>query len=365
MVSTRTRATLYTLISYAGSTVAFVGAPHRCVRGGSLNVGSDPYPTSDEFQRRLLESQLENRSAVEDEVSGVNGINGDSEPAVDVVPIDTTKLENSLLRVCAGTDRGQFAKAQQHDEMARIVSSLEGISPKSDDPDSMMTSLAGTWELVYSSTQLFRSSPFFLAGRETCKTEDEAKQYAWFCDMHRAALAISTIGVVRQVISSSGKLVNEFQVKVGSIPFLNDFVPFLSYSGGLPVTIDGAIVSTADITPISGSECELYMDTVEIKGSNVPILRSLLDSEGVALKSRDLSDVLEKNIDSYERPRPKLRTTYLDDSMRISRDKDDNIFVYARVSDSEEPTDYDNVMADLGIGSLLENFNDSVAKIYL
>ena len=249
--------------------------------------------------------------------------------------------------------------------MARIVSKLERVAPMSDDPvSSISPTLAGTWELVYSNVQLFRSSPFFLAGRETCKTEDEAKQYAWFCDMHRAALAISTIGVVRQVITSSGRLVNEFEVKVGSIPFLSDFVP-LSYSGGLPFTIDGAIVSTADITPISSSKWELYMDTVEIKGGNVPVLRGLLDSENVALKSRALSDVLEQNIDSYERPRPKLTTTYLDSSMRICRDIDDNVFVYARVSDSEDPTDYGDVMADLGIGSLLENFNDNVAKIYL
>lgn len=366
MVSTRTR-TLYTLISFA-STDAFVGSLHRCGRGGSLSnvdVGStsDPYPTSDEFQRRLLEAQLDNRSSIEDNGSGVNG---DDEPTANAAPIDIQAVQNSLLRVCAGTDRGQCAKAEQHDEMSRMVSKLEGVAPMSDDPvSSIPPSLAGTWELVYSNVQLFRSSPFFLAGRETCKTEDEAKQYAWFCDMHRAALAISTIGVVRQVISSSGKLVNEFEVKVGSIPFLSDFVPFLTYSGGLPVTVDGAIVSTADITPITSSEWELYMDTVEIKGSNVPFLRDLLDSGNIALKSRALSDLLEQNIDSYERPRPKLRTTYFDDSMRICRDKDDNVFVYARVSESEDPTNYEDVMADLGIGSLLENFNDSVAKIYL
>ena len=54
--------------------------------------------------------------------------------------------------------------------------------------------------------------------------------------MHRAALAISTIGVVRQVIASDGKLTNEFEVKVGAIPFLSDLTPF-RYSGGLPLTI--------------------------------------------------------------------------------------------------------------------------------
>ena len=133
----------------------------------------------------------------------------------------------------------------------------------------------------------------------------------------------------------------------------------------MPFTINGAIVSTADVTPIGGSSWELYMDTVEIKGSNVPLLRNLLDSESVALKSRDLSRVLEENVDSYEIPKPVLRTTYVDDNMRITRDMDDNVYVYGRASNSEVPTDYSSVLPDLGVASLLEGFNDAVTKIYL
>jgi hypothetical protein len=166
--------------------------------------------------------------------------------------------------------------------------------------------------------------------------------------------------------------VNEFEVRVGAVPFLSDLLPGLRYSGGLPFTIDGAIVSTADAAaaPSSSSdddaaEWELHMDTVEIRGSNVPFLRNLLDSENVALRSRDLSKVLEDNVDGYDVPRPVLRTTYVDDGMRIVRDVDDNVFVYGRVSDSEVPTDYSGLMPDLGVASLLEGFNDAVAKIYL
>jgi len=183
--------------------------------------------------------------------------------------------------------------------------------------------------------------------------------------MHRAALAISNIGVVRQVITSEGKIINEFNVKVGAIPFLSDFTPF-KYSGGLPLTIDGAIVSTADVTTTSNSnELELFMDTVEIKGSNIPLLRNFLDRDNVALKSRGLSKILEDNVSAYEVPKPVLQTTYIDDNMRIVRDVDDNIFVYGKVSDSQESTDYSGVLPDLSIVSLLEGFNDAVTKIYL
>ena len=46
-------------------------------------------------------------------------------------------------------------------------------------------------------------------------------------------------------------MVNEFEVKAGAVPFLSDFTPF-SYSGALPVTVDGAIVSFADVTQKEG-----------------------------------------------------------------------------------------------------------------
>jgi len=302
--------------------------------------------------------------------------NGNIEPAAVTPPAATVDNNaatlNSILRIAASTDRGQYARPSQKDEASQLVADLESNAPvheTENDEQSTTTIippyLSGTWELLYSNTQLFRSSPFFLAGRSTCNTPEQAAQYDWFCNMHRAALAVSTIGVVRQVISSDGRLVNEFEVKVGAVPFLSDFLPMLKYSGGLPVTVDGAIVSTADATPISSTEWELFMDTVEIKGSNVPLLRNLLDSDNVSLKSRDLSRVLEENVDSYEVPKPVLRTTYVDDQTRIVRDVDDNVFVYGRVSDDEEPTDYSGVMADLGVASLLEGFNDAITKIYL
>jgi hypothetical protein len=290
--------------------------------------------------------------------------------------VDFASIQNSILRIAASTDRGQNANASQKERVSNLIASLESNAPKHDAKEGITSStipsyLVGTWELLYSNTQLFRSSPFFLAGRSTCKTPEQAAQYNWFCNMHRAALAISTIGGVRQVITKDGRLVNEFEVRAGAIPFLSDFLPSLRYSGGLPFTIDGAIVSSADIMPKNTSsssstmEWELYMDTVEIKGSNIPILRNLFDSENVALKSRDLSQLLEDNVDSYQAPKPVLRTTYVDSDMRIVRDEDDNIFLYAKVSSSEEPTDYSGVLADFGVASLLEGFNDAITKIYL
>jgi hypothetical protein len=369
------------------TTHGFTSSPFPTVPSAARSSPTRPLHATEEFQRSLLEAQLSNRHGINNSSPSVvvdghvlsssasnDNTVGAYHQQTTTIADDTTTIQNSILRIAASTDRGQNANASQQNRVSNLIASLESntsLFRKHDSEEVTYTStiipseLVGTWELLYSNTQLFRSSPFFLAGRSTCKTPEQAAQYNWFCNMHRAALAISTIGSVRQIINKDGRLVNEFEVRAGAIPFLSDFVPTLRYSGGLPFTIDGAIVSSADITPKSASDWELYMDTVEIKGSNIPILRNLLDSDNVALKSRDLSQLLEENVDSYQVPKPVLRTTYVDSDMRIVRDEDDNIFLYSKVSSSEEPTDYSGVLADFGIASLLEGFNDAITKIYL
>jgi len=278
----------------------------------------------------------------------------------------TDSVQDLLLYVQslgAITGRGEFASKDQHRSAKDVIEQLVAQAPAVTNE----SQLQGRWELVYCSTQLFRSSPFFMAGRAVCQDGDQADQYNWFCDMHRKALAISTIKSVRQVIGN-GRLTSEFEVSAGAIPFLNDLTPF-SYSGGLPLTIEGAIVSTADIvdTTITGSSAawELFMDTVEIKGSNLPILRQLLDSDKVQLDSRSLSQRLEQLNADYQPPRPIFRNVFVNDKFRVSQDQDNHYFVYVKTSTDTAPTEYNNVDADLGILGLLEGFNDAVTKFYL
>uniref|UniRef100_A0A7S3Q057 Plastid lipid-associated protein/fibrillin conserved domain-containing protein n=1 Tax=Chaetoceros debilis TaxID=122233 RepID=A0A7S3Q057_9STRA len=285
--------------------------------------------------------------------------------SISMSDVEKAQQLQKLLILASSTDRGQFASTKEHEEMDRIIYSMETSTSEekttSVDKSAMME---GTWELLYSSTQLFRSSPFFMAGRAVCQTEEEAQRYDWFCDMHRAALAISEIGKVRQIISSD-RMVSEFEVNVGSVPFLSDLIPF-TYSGGMPFTINGAIVSSADITPTADEKAwEIYMDTVEIKGSNIPLLRQLLDNEQVpvSLQSRKLASVLEENVSGYNTPKPIFETTYLDDTIRISRDQDGKVFLYGKSSDVTEPTEYKSVDSDLGILKLLEGLNDNFFKL--
>ena len=208
-------------------------------------------------------------SDVETEVekeTTTSAVDTEPTPVKDITESIADNSENlSFLQTLGAiSGRGEFATKSQKEAAEKVMIELEMSNPMKEPTNSV--TIQGQWTLVYSSTQLFRSSPFFMAGRAVCKTEEEGKQYDWFCDMHRKALAISTIGSVRQIVSND-KLVSEFEVNVGAVPFLSDFTPF-TYSGGLPFTIEGALVSSADLTPNSdGTGWELYMDTVEVKGS--------------------------------------------------------------------------------------------------
>ena len=92
---------------------------------------------------------------------------------------------------------------------------------------------------------------------------------------------------------------------------------------------------------------------------------TLLLDNGLKLRSRDLGKFLEKNISGYTNPKPIFKMTYLDETLRVARDQDGKVFVYAKVSNDTTATDYRNVMPDFGLTKLLEGFNDTVMKLYL
>lgn len=150
-----------------------------------------------------------------------------------------TALQQALLSLSAATSRGEWATDGEKAEARDLVSRIEAAALGSDPATS--ADCQGTWELIFSDTQLFRSSPFFMAGRAVCSTTDEARRYDAFCELHRAALAISSIRKVRQVVrlDAPARITSEFEVRAGAVPFLSDLLPGARYSGGMPVAIDG------------------------------------------------------------------------------------------------------------------------------
>ena len=226
-------------------------------------------------------------------------------------------LKTALLALAARTNRGEIANSAEKEKAFDLVDQLEQLNPTNDPVASELT--LGRWELVFSNTHLFRSSPFFMAARAVCKDGEEASRFNLFCDLHRQALAFTSIGKVSQIISER-RLISEFETVGAVLP-------------GLPLTLKGTIESSADIEAKTSESMSLFMDKVRIKrgSSNLPIFKDFLDGfDGLPI--RRLGQELEERFrNSYSNPRPIFRTRYVDAHMRISRDQDDNIFVYNRV----------------------------------
>mmetsp|Transcript_14877 Transcript_14877/g.32365 ORF Transcript_14877/g.32365 Transcript_14877/m.32365 type:complete len:910 (+) Transcript_14877:284-3013(+) len=221
-------------------------------------------------------------------------------------------LTKDLLTLSMATDRGQKASWLQQNTAKNIIEQLEASSTV---PEKAVFSpmIEGTWKLIYSDTYAFRSNPFFMARRSSCGDDNDLIQYYdASCVIFQGALAMGTVGDVRQI------------VRIGKMPLLISEVELFR----------SVLVSTAALRPVTTSNGEaawaVSLRSTEVKGQNPPIVRQL----------RDVKSMMSGII-----PAPAYKTTYLDDSLRISRDQDGSVYVFGKISDSKEPTDYSKMAA--------------------
>ena len=209
--------------------------------------------------------------------------------------------KSALLKLGITSCRGERASTQDRVELRRLVDQLAQVAIKE---DMKQYSCEGEWDLVMSDTQLFRSSPFFMAARAVVPDGSQADQFNWFCDQHRAALDFSQIGRVRQVVKN-GELRSVFEVKAGLSPL----------AFGLPVSVSGAIVTTADIVSDVGdvygdvAGWRLAIKSVQVENSNIPLLKEALD-DWLQLPIPQITNALEATPLDVEtwRPMPLFRT---------------------------------------------------------
>lgn len=98
------------------------------------------------------------------------------------------------------------------------------------------------------------------------------------------------------------------------------------------MNLSGTIRSTSDIVDTGDDSYTLYMDRVTSRenSSNFGLINTIFDSfEGLPVRA--LANNIKTFNRNYEDPKPVFRTYYVDKHMRISRDQDDNIFVYNRI----------------------------------
>lgn len=231
---------------------------------------------------------------------------------VDVKEEDSSirdELKRELLLLATVTNRGECATNEERDILVDLVTQLEALNPTVDPTSSSCR--VGEWDLVLASTQFFRSSPFFMAVRNALRNSPEIATTGF--DLHDRATSSGRIGRVRQTITGDDELVSEVELTVGLTP-------------GLPVVVKGTVVTTADLEVVSPEAVELRIKNTRVTKSNVPFLNQFLDD--ASFLEMPMGDMFERITGSPSVS--VLKTYYMDQGIRISRDEDDNFFVYAR-----------------------------------
>jgi len=218
------------------------------------------------------------------------------------------ELKRELILLSSVTNRGSCATTEESNLVVDLVTQLEALNPTADPA----ANCQGDWELCYSSTQSFRSSPFFLAIRSFLG--DDNKQIAESAfDIHDAATTASRVGKVRQIIDkNNNELVSEYEVSVGLLP-------------GLPVQVKGTVITSAEMSVIRPESWELEVKGTKVKGSNVPFLDAFLDDSDLEVPVGEAYKAVSGAV-----PVSTLKTFYVDEGLRITRDVDENFYVFTR-----------------------------------
>lgn len=80
------------------------------------------------------------------------------------------ELKRELILLASVTNRGACATTEENNLVVDLVTQLEALNPTADPA----LNSQGDWDLCYSSTQSFRSSPFFLAIRAFLGDDNKA-----------------------------------------------------------------------------------------------------------------------------------------------------------------------------------------------
>jgi hypothetical protein len=215
-------------------------------------------------------------------------------------------LKSELLLLSSVTNRGEYATLDEQNALVDLVTQLEALNPT----ESPASNAWGEWDLCLSSTQFFRSSPFFQSIRIAAGGDNRQIVENGF-DLHDRATSASRVGRVRQHVTPT-ELRSEVDLEVGFVP-------------GIPLRLRGTVVTVATLKVVPPEAWEVKITTTSVKSSNIPFLNEVLDDPKLVLPVGDFyASVLGKT------PTVPFRTFYVDETLRITRDVDDNFFVFTR-----------------------------------
>ena len=249
---------------------------------------------------------------------------------------DIEVIKKKIYQLAAITDRGQrlnkFIAPMYQEKLKEMEDLIDSL--KSFNTEVSEEKLSGEWELIYSTVELFRSSPFFLAIEKALNNEFKSNLFFKLHQLQVGSFGLSTIGRIAQNIDFEKK---EFISTFDTIIFGLTTIPIFGWFKLLP-TFGGRVITMADELNLTDNILQMNLRKTKVskvEGLNkIPIFSKLLMDRWYPVK-----EVWEKLPWNKESPSCEVSVIYLDEEIRIMKDIYGSIFIYIRPTISLLNTD--------------------------
>ena len=240
---------------------------------------------------------------------------------------DTDEVKKKIYQIAAITDRGQrlnpFVSPMYQDKLKEMEDLIQDLEKHNSEVSE--EKLSGEWELIYSTVELFRSSPFFLAIEKALNNEFKSNLFFKLHQLQVGSFGLSTIGRIAQNIDFEK---NEFISTFDTIIFGLTTIPILGWFKLLP-TFGGRVITLSDELNLKDNLLKMNLQKTKVskvEGLNkIPIFSTLLMDRWYPVK-----EVWEKLPWNKESPSCEVHIIYLDDEIRIMKDIYGSFFIYIR-----------------------------------
>uniref|UniRef100_A0A061RCL2 Pilus assembly protein n=1 Tax=Tetraselmis sp. GSL018 TaxID=582737 RepID=A0A061RCL2_9CHLO len=248
---------------------------------------------------------------------------------------DIQNIKLQILQHSATLDRGQLHDRLVSDayegKRQKILELIQELCSRKTESRFEKSMIAGEWELVYSTCQLFRSSPFFMAIQAAFADKEKSALFFKLHDLQVKSWGASTVGRVAQNIDFES---NQFRSEFDTIIFALTVVPIFGWFKLLP-TFGGRVISYAEDLEFDIETGRLDMELKRTRVEAAPGIPNIkkLPVLGRALMDNDFPvSRVWKSLPWNGGRAPKCSVTvkYVDDTFRIMEDPDGELFVYSR-----------------------------------
>ena len=211
------------------------------------------------------------------------------------------------------------------DKLIEMKKLVEALVPLSDEITQI--SIEGEWELIYSSVELFRSSPFFLAIEKALN--DKAKSDLFF-KLHLlqvGSFGLSTVGKVGQYLDfNKGVMISTFDTTIFGLTT----IPILGWFKLLP-TFGGRVITLAKKLQLKDNKLSMELEKTKVSEvvglGKIPFINTILMERWYPVNT--VWKLLPWN---KEKPNCEITVIYVDEELRIISDMYGALFVYIRPS---------------------------------